>query len=43
MAKEGAYPATVLEYAEKMPSRKWYDRPLLAAAEEGLGCGTLGR
>jgi hypothetical protein len=39
MAKEGAYPATVIEYAEKMPSRKWYGRPLLSAVEEGLGCG----
>jgi hypothetical protein len=43
MAREGAYPATVIEYAEKMPSRKWYGRPLLSAAEEGLGCGTRGR
>jgi hypothetical protein len=39
MAKEGAYPETVIEYAEKMPSRKWYGRPLLSAVEEGLGCG----
>ncbi len=43
MEKEGAYPATVIEYAVKMPSRKWYGRPLLSAAEEGLGCRTRGR
>lgn len=41
MAKEGAYPATVLEYAEKMPSRKWYGRPLLPQVNKGL-CSTTG-
>jgi hypothetical protein len=43
MAKEGAYPATVIEYAVKMKSRKWYGHALLPAVEEGLGCGTRGR
>lgn len=42
MAKEGAYPATVLEYAEKMPSRKWYGRPLLPEVDEGLSCAERG-
>lgn len=42
MAKEGAYPATVLEYAEKMPSRKWYGRPLLPEVDQGLGCAERG-
>jgi hypothetical protein len=38
MSKEGAYPATVVEYAEAMPSRRWYGRPLLPDVEQGLGC-----
>jgi hypothetical protein len=42
MAKEGAYPATVIEYAEAMPSRKWFGRPLLPEVDEGLGCTSLG-
>jgi hypothetical protein len=41
MAKEGAYPATVLEYARAMPSRRWYHRPLLPQVNEGL-CGGTG-
>jgi hypothetical protein len=40
MAKEGAYPATVVEYAKAMPSRHWYGRPLLPDVEQGLGCAT---
>lgn len=38
MATEGAYPATVIEYAEHMRSGRWYGRPLLKEAEQGLGC-----
>ena len=41
MAKEGAYPATVLEYADKMPSRKWFGQPLLPQVNKGL-CSTTG-
>ncbi|MFT3866390.1 MAG: hypothetical protein QM729_19190 [Solirubrobacterales bacterium] len=40
MAKEGAYPATVTEYAEAMSSRRWYGKPLLPAVEQGLGCAS---
>jgi len=40
MSKEGAYPATVVEYAEAMPSGQWYGKPLLAAVDsEGGLCG----
>ncbi|HWH21286.1 MAG TPA: hypothetical protein VN671_12180, partial [Solirubrobacterales bacterium] len=42
MEKEGAYPATVIEYAEKMPSRKWFGRPLLPEVDKGLGCAEKG-
>ncbi len=42
MAKEGAYPATVIEYAEHMRSGRWYGRPLLKEAEQGLGCAAKG-
>lgn len=38
MAKEGAYPATVIEYARKMHSGSWYGRPLVPEAEQALGC-----
>ncbi|MBS1863995.1 MAG: hypothetical protein JSS68_20040 [Actinobacteria bacterium] len=38
MSKEGAYPATVAEYAEHMRSGRWFGRPLLREAEQGLGC-----
>lgn len=38
MSKEGAYPAIVVEYAEAMPSRRWYGRPLLPDVNQGLGC-----
>jgi hypothetical protein len=40
MAKEGAYPATVIEYARKMHSGSWYGKPLLGAVfgHDGL-CG----
>ncbi len=38
MSKEGAYPATVVEYAKAMPSGRRYGRPLLSAVDEGLGC-----
>lgn len=38
MSKEGAYPATVVEYAEAMPSGRWYGRPLLPDVNQGLGC-----
>jgi hypothetical protein len=43
MAKEGAYPATVIEYARKMHSGVWYGRPLLQAVfgKDGL-CGQEG-
>lgn len=41
MSKEGAYPATVVEYAEAMPSRRWYGRPLLPDVDQGLGCARL--
>jgi hypothetical protein len=40
MSKEGAYPATVVEYAKAMSSGRWYGRPLLAAVDsEGGLCG----
>lgn len=42
MSKEGAYPATVVEYAKAMPSGRWYGRPLLSAVGQGLGCPALG-
>jgi hypothetical protein len=45
MAKEGAYPATVIEYARKLKSGSWYGRPVLKAvfSEDGLcGPGELG-
>ena len=40
MAKEGAYPATVIEYARKLKSGSWYGKPVLKAVfgEAGL-CG----
>lgn len=38
MAKEGAYPATVVEYARHLRSGTWFGRPLLQEAEQGLGC-----
>jgi hypothetical protein len=41
MAKEGAYPATVIEYAKAMPSLHWYHRPLLPQVNKGL-CSTTG-
>jgi hypothetical protein len=40
MSKEGAYPATVVEYAKAMPRGRWYGRPLLSAVNsEGGLCG----
>jgi hypothetical protein len=38
MSEEGAYPATVIEYAKAMRSGRWYGRPLLKAvfAKGGL-------
>lgn len=40
MAKEGAYPATVIEYARKMHSGSWYGKPLLRAVFGHYGlCG----
>jgi hypothetical protein len=40
MSKEGAYPATVVEYAKAMSKGRWYGRPLLAAVNsEGGLCG----
>lgn len=42
MSKEGAYPATVVELAEAMPSRRWYGRPLLPEVDQGLGCSAKG-
>jgi uncharacterized protein YodC (DUF2158 family) len=40
MAKEGGYPATVTEYAEAMPSGRWFGRPLLEAVDSNGGlCG----
>jgi hypothetical protein len=39
MASEGAYPATVVEYAEHMKSGVWFGKPLLAAVDgEGGIC-----
>jgi hypothetical protein len=42
MSKEGAYPATVVELAEAMPSRHWYGRPLLPEVGQGLACPAKG-
>jgi hypothetical protein len=42
MSKEGAYPAVVVEYAEAMPSGRWYGRPLLPDVNQGLGCAEIG-
>jgi hypothetical protein len=42
MAKEGAFPATVIEYAEHMRSGRWFGRPLLREAKQGLGCAEKG-
>jgi uncharacterized protein YodC (DUF2158 family) len=40
MRKEGGYPATVIEYAKKMRSGRWYGKPLLQAVDsEGGLCG----
>jgi uncharacterized protein YodC (DUF2158 family) len=40
MSKQGAYPATVVEYAKAMPSGRWYGRPLLSAIDSDGGlCG----
>lgn len=40
MAKEGAYPATVIEYARKLKSGSWYGKPVLKAVfGEGGLCG----
>jgi hypothetical protein len=42
MSKEGDYPAGVVEYAEAMPSGRWYGRPLLPDVNQGLGCAEKG-
>ena len=42
MSKEGAYPASVVQYAEAMPSARWYGRPLLPEVNQGLGCSLIG-
>lgn len=43
MRTEGGYPATVIEYAEKMQSGRWYGKPLLAAVDSKVGlCGPGG-
>jgi hypothetical protein len=40
MAKEGAYPVTVIEYARKLHGGSWYGRPILQAVfGEGGLCG----
>ncbi|HMJ96901.1 MAG TPA: hypothetical protein VK486_13670 [Thermoleophilaceae bacterium] len=42
MAKEGAYPEVLMEYAAAMPSGDWYGRPLTGDVNSGLGCDSLG-
>jgi hypothetical protein len=42
MAKQGAYPDVLLEYAAAMPSGVWYGRPLIGDVDSGLGCDGLG-
>jgi hypothetical protein len=42
MAKDGAYPDVLLDYARAMPSGRWYGRPLIGDVNQGLGCDTLG-
>jgi hypothetical protein len=42
MAKEGAYPDVLMEFAAHMPSGGWYGRPLTGDVNSGLGCDSLG-
>jgi hypothetical protein len=42
MAKHGAYPQVLTDYAKAMPSGTWYGRPLVGDADQGLGCSDLG-
>ncbi len=42
MSKSGAYPEVLEQYAAKMPSGRWYGRPLEGDASSGLGCDVLG-
>jgi hypothetical protein len=38
MAKEGAYPDVLIEYAAAMPSGDWFGGPLTREVNSGLGC-----
>jgi hypothetical protein len=42
MAKQGAYPEVLLDFAAAMPSGNWYGRPLAGDVNPGLGCDSLG-
>ena len=42
MAKEGAYPQVLREYAAAMRIGNWYGRPLEGDVEQGLGCAERG-
>ena len=42
MARTGAYPEVLIDYAAAMPSGRWYGRPLEGDVDTGLGCSDLG-
>jgi hypothetical protein len=42
MAKEGAYPDVLYEFAAAMPKGDWYGRPLAGDVNSGLGCDSRG-
>lgn len=42
LAKTSLYPEGLIEYAEAMPSGRWYGRPLETAANGGLACFAYG-
>jgi hypothetical protein len=42
MARQGAYPEVLYEFAAAMPEGDWYGRPLTGDVNSGLGCDSLG-
>jgi hypothetical protein len=42
MAKQGDYPAVVVEFAAAMPSGDWYRAPLVNDVDSALGCERFG-